>query len=265
MRVLSLPRSLLVRLRCAPHSAADTSSPRFPSLPTLTPAFLALSPLPPLTCLQRRFGKFIELQFDLRGRLVGSQISTYLLEKVRIVNQADRERNYHAFYQLCAGASDAERREWGLDAVSAYRYTNQSGLYTLTSVSDADEFALTNRALRVMGFADAERIGIWQTLTALLHLGNVAFVGDDVAAVSPASDTALTQAASLLGVRAADLAVVLTQRRIEVRGDVTMKRLTVAQAGDGRDALAKQVYGKMFEWIVSRINDCIRHPDRAWR
>lgn len=47
-----------------------------------------------------RFGKFIQIQFDPRGRITGAQIQNYLLEKTRIVRQADGESNYHVFYQV---------------------------------------------------------------------------------------------------------------------------------------------------------------------
>jgi hypothetical protein len=47
-----------------------------------------------------RFGKFIELDFSSRCVLVGANIDTYLLEKVRLVFQAKGERNYHVFYQV---------------------------------------------------------------------------------------------------------------------------------------------------------------------
>ncbi|CAI5970347.1 unnamed protein product, partial [Closterium sp. NIES-64] len=52
-----------------------------------------------------RFGKFIEIHFDQRGRVSGAAIRSYLLERSRVVHIADPERNYHCFYQLCDGAS----------------------------------------------------------------------------------------------------------------------------------------------------------------
>merc|ERR1712023_296223 len=50
-----------------------------------------------------RFGKFIKMQFDSKGKLVGASISTYLLEKVRLIHQSSSERNFHVFYQMCKG------------------------------------------------------------------------------------------------------------------------------------------------------------------
>ncbi|EER14642.1 myosin C, putative, partial [Perkinsus marinus ATCC 50983] len=55
-----------------------------------------------------RFGKFIQLQFDGEKdhlRLKGARIETYLLEKIRVTNQIQGERNFHIFYQICAAAA----------------------------------------------------------------------------------------------------------------------------------------------------------------
>lgn len=49
-----------------------------------------------------RFGKFAEIQFDSSGKISGAAIRTYLLERSRVVQTTDPERNYHCFYQLCA-------------------------------------------------------------------------------------------------------------------------------------------------------------------
>lgn len=49
-----------------------------------------------------RFGKFVEIQFDKNGRISGAAIRTYLLERSRVCQVSDPERNYHCFYMLCA-------------------------------------------------------------------------------------------------------------------------------------------------------------------
>ncbi|ETW59707.1 hypothetical protein PFMC_04516 [Plasmodium falciparum CAMP/Malaysia] len=60
-----------------------------------------------------RFGKYIELQFSvdhknyIKGKLCGAKILTYLLEKVRVCDQQEGERNYHIFYQLCKAVKEA--------------------------------------------------------------------------------------------------------------------------------------------------------------
>lgn len=49
-----------------------------------------------------RFGKFVEIQFDKKGKISGAAIRTYLLERSRVCQISDPERNYHIFYMLCA-------------------------------------------------------------------------------------------------------------------------------------------------------------------
>lgn len=49
-----------------------------------------------------RFGKFVEIQFDKSGRISGAAVRTYLLERSRVCQISNPERNYHCFYLLCA-------------------------------------------------------------------------------------------------------------------------------------------------------------------
>jgi myosin heavy subunit len=55
-----------------------------------------------MTLLCSRFGKFVEIQFDKNGGISGAAIKTYLLERSRVCQISNPERNYHCFYLLCA-------------------------------------------------------------------------------------------------------------------------------------------------------------------
>ena len=53
-----------------------------------------------------RFGKLYRIYFDDKTRFIqGCSIKPYLLEKSRITQQAQDERNYHIFYELIKGKS----------------------------------------------------------------------------------------------------------------------------------------------------------------
>lgn len=89
-----------------------------------------------------RFGKWIDIQVDVDGQMLGASISKYLLEKGRVVYQAANERSFHCFYYLLAGASDADREQLALVGMKpqSFKYLNGGGLYTIPGVDDKEKF-----------------------------------------------------------------------------------------------------------------------------
>lgn len=55
----------------------------------------------------------MEIQFDQRGRISGAAIRTYLLERSRVCQISDPERNYHCFYMLCAAPPEVKFPSYG--------------------------------------------------------------------------------------------------------------------------------------------------------
>lgn len=66
--------------------------------------------------------------------------------------------------------------------------------------------------------------------------------------------TAVTNVAMLMGCDSKELMVVLSTCKLQAGRDCIAKRLTLPQATDMRDSLAKIIYASLFNWLVEQIN-----------
>lgn len=201
-----------------------------------------------------RFGKYIEILFDKKTEIIGARIRTYLLERSRLVFQPLKERNYHIFYQLVAGATEAERQEWGLLPIEHLEYLNQGGAPVIDGVDDKAEFSATRQSLTTIGVSPEKQNEIFRLLSALLHLGNVKITTTRTDSVLPSTEPSLMKACHMLGVDAGEFAKWTVKKQLITRGEKIMSNLTQQQAIVVRDSVAKFVYSALFDWLVQSIN-----------
>ncbi|OMP04597.1 IQ motif, EF-hand binding site [Corchorus olitorius] len=177
----------------------------------------------------------------------------------RVVQLAAGERSYHIFYQLCAGASPTLRERLNLKTANEYNYLIQSDCLVIDGVDDAQKFYKLLEALDIVQICKEEQEEAFAMLAVVLWLGNISFqVIDNENHVEALADEALTSAARLMGCAPNELMQALCTRKIRAGKDSIAKKLTMQQAIDTRDALAKFIYGSLFDWLVEQMNKSLK-------
>ncbi|NXG12957.1 MYO7A protein, partial [Grallaria varia] len=210
-----------------------------------------------------RFGKYIDIHFNKRGAIEGAKIEQYLLEKSRVCRQAQDERNYHVFYCMLRGMSMEQKKKLGLGKATDYNYLAMGNCTTCDGRDDSKEYANIRSAMKVLMFTDTENWEISKLLAAILHMGNLQYEArtyDNLDACEVVQSASLITAASLLEVEPQDVMNCLTSRTIITRGETVSTPLSMEQALDVRDAFVKGIYGRLFVWIVEKINAAIYRP-----
>ncbi len=252
-----------------------------------------------------RFGKYQKLLFNKNRAMVGGNISHFLLEKGRVIQQNNGERNYHIFYQLCDYASEELKRELCLTKHSSkYRilnFANQANKnkhkttptkkkikkakainVEHSEIDDSKGFQEVLNAFKHLNIDDEERNEIFKVLSIILHLGELAFISNDDDNnnddnTSPSCKIENREILDIIttkllknetsvnsnnndeeGISSLKLEQVLTSRTWnsgrQNRSSMVAVPLTVDQAIDSCDAMAKVLYEKIFDFIVTKCN-----------
>ncbi|XP_028630220.1 unconventional myosin-IXa isoform X3 [Grammomys surdaster] len=206
-----------------------------------------------------RFGKFIQVNYQETGTVLGAYVEKYLLEKSRLVYQEHNERNYHVFYYLLAGASEEERLAFHLKQPEEYHFLNQQDCFTVEGEDLRHDFERLQLAMEMVGFLPKTRRQIFSLLSAILHLGNISYkkktYRDD--SIDICNPEVLPIVSELLEVKEEMLFEALVTRKTVTVGEKLILPYKLAEAVTVRNSMAKSLYSALFDWIVFRINHAL--------
>lgn len=210
-----------------------------------------------------RFGKFIRVNVQTKTRAIQSaQILTYLLEKSRTVSLGQDERSFHIFYQGIASAEIRAKYQLASADPADYGFLrSRTGTYTIAGVDDEANYGLTMACMRGLGFDEEEIDQVWQILAAILNLGNVDYQvnpDNDEAHMQDATKIFAERAASLLQLEDVEsMFSILQTKVVKYPGQIIKTPFLLNEAISARNSCAKTIYGKLFNWIVEKINKAI--------
>ncbi|XP_035490091.2 myosin-10 isoform X2 [Scophthalmus maximus] len=209
-----------------------------------------------------RFGKFIRINFDVAGYIVGANIETYLLEKSRATRQAKDERTFHIFYQMLCGASDETRADLLLGTADEYRFLS-GGSIPVPGQSDSENFTQTMDSMAIMGFTPEELLSMLKVISSVLQFGNITFMKEkNHDQASMPDNTAAQKLCHLLGINVLEFTRAILTPRIKVGREYVQKAQTKEQADFAVEALGKATYERLFRWLVHRVNRALDRRQR---
>ena len=209
-----------------------------------------------------RFGKYVTINLDLTsGKIEGAQIETYLLEKTRICEPSEGERNYHIFYHLLKAEEKLLKNLHLSSDPANYKILAASKCFVVDTINDEKLFKETEEAFKITGFSEVEVMAIFKIVASCLLLGNVTFkeVGGDKTIVEDKGGL-FTSACELLEINCDVLESALTHNVRMIQGNFLKSPLKIYDSYIYKNSFTKELYSRLFNWIVKKLNNMLYKP-----
>ncbi|XP_033099934.1 myosin-VIIa-like [Anneissia japonica] len=123
---------------------------------------------------------------------------------------------------------------------------------------DIKDFADIRSAMKVLNFNDGHIYELLKLLAAILEFGNIeydAIETSNLEAVCFRGHKQTEAISKILKVNLDALENALSTKKTVAAGEVVVSPVNKAKAIDMRDAFVKAIYGRMFIWVVGKVND----------
>ena len=200
-----------------------------------------------------RFGQYLSMKLDSSNKVHAAHLSTYLLEKSRVVSQGEGEQNYHVFYYMLATSGRSEELTEGLELKEGAVFKYLAG-GILEEEQLFKSFEDLTTSMRKMGFGDPTLKSLFIALATSLHVGQIGFTERADGSLVVATRETLATIGNLLRLADASIEAHLCSTTTVTRGEQITIQLNQEMAEDTRDALAKSIYCRLFAWIVQEMN-----------
>ena len=217
-----------------------------------------------------RFGKHTKLQCMLEKKnvkLIGSKCETFLLEKSRVVLHSQNERSFHIFYQMLNGASATQKSYIWPELLNddddgcTFKHISNSAKNTTDAIKDESKWYKTVQALEMIDTKDELLCTLLKALCIVLQLGNITFDTQENDKCYVSNQGELEKLCSLIGLDNCEFQSELTTRMFQVKDTIIPISRTCDASKDACDALAKEIYSVVFNWLVYKLNSTISVDD----